>query len=119
MTELALRFLAGGVIVSLFAVCGEVLKPKTFAGVFGSAPSVALATLGLTFATHDQAYVATECRAMIVGSVALIAYCATCVALLRSGLHTPVWRIAAMTWSVWFATSFVLWSALQYARVLP
>jgi hypothetical protein len=119
MSELALRFLAGGVIVSLFAVCGEVLKPKTFAGIFGSAPSVALATLGLTFATHDRIYVAAECRAMIVGSVALIAYCATCVALLRARRHAAVWRIAAMTWSVWFATSFALWAALRHARVLP
>lgn len=118
MSELALRFVAGGVIVSLFAVCGEVLKPKTFAGLFGSAPSVALATLGLTFATHDSAYVTAECRAMIVGSVALIAYCATCVILLRARRRSSVWRIAAMTWSVWFATSFVLWAALRHARVL-
>jgi len=119
MSELALRFLAGGVIVSLFAVCGEVLKPKTFAGISGSAPSVALATLGLTFATHDRSYVAAECRAMIVGSVALIAYCATCVVLLRARRRSSVWRIAAMTWSVWFVTSFVLWAAFRDARVLP
>jgi len=38
----------GGMIVSLFASLGDVLKPKSFAGLFGAAPSVALATLGLT-----------------------------------------------------------------------
>jgi Protein of unknown function (DUF3147) len=38
------RFVAGGLIVSLFAVLGDVLRPKSFAGLFGAAPSVALAT---------------------------------------------------------------------------
>jgi hypothetical protein len=42
-----LRFLIGGTIVSVFALIGDVLKPKGFAGLFGAAPSVALATLGL------------------------------------------------------------------------
>jgi Protein of unknown function (DUF3147) len=41
------RFVAGGVVVSLFAIVGDVLRPKSFAGLFGAAPSVALATLTL------------------------------------------------------------------------
>jgi hypothetical protein len=44
-----LRFAAGGLIVSAFAVLGDVLRPKSFAGLFGAAPSVALATLSLAF----------------------------------------------------------------------
>jgi hypothetical protein len=36
------RFIVGGVIVSLFAGLGGVLKPKSFAGLFGAASSVAL-----------------------------------------------------------------------------
>jgi hypothetical protein len=39
------RFLVGGTIVSLFALIGDLLKPKGFAGLFGTVPSVALATL--------------------------------------------------------------------------
>ena len=38
--------------VSLFAVAGDVLRPKSFAGLFGAAPSVALATLTLAFWKH-------------------------------------------------------------------
>ena len=49
--ELAIRFVLGGVIVSAFAVIGDMLHPKSFAGIFGAAPSVALASLGLTFLT--------------------------------------------------------------------
>ena len=48
MHEILIRFLIGGVVVSVFAVIGDILKPKSFAGLFGAAPSVALATLGLT-----------------------------------------------------------------------
>jgi len=59
MGETCLRFLLGGVIVSLFAVIGSVFKPASLAGIFGSAPSVAIVTLALAFATHGQRYAAT------------------------------------------------------------
>ena len=42
MMQLVLRFVVGGLVVSLFTVIGDVLKPKSFAGLFGAAPSVAL-----------------------------------------------------------------------------
>ena len=47
MTEYVIRFLAGGVVVSAFAMLGDLLRPKSFAGLFGAAPSVALTTLGI------------------------------------------------------------------------
>ena len=46
------RFFIGGLIVSFFAVLAEMFRPKSFAGLFGAAPSIALATLGLTIASH-------------------------------------------------------------------
>ena len=52
----AYRFIVGGLIVSLFAVIGDVLRPKGFAGLFGAAPSVALATLALTVMADGKAY---------------------------------------------------------------
>ena len=72
--DYVIRFLAGGVLVSLFAVAGDILRPKSFAGLFGAAPSVALATLTLAFWTHGGGYVSTEGRSMIIGAVALAAY---------------------------------------------
>jgi hypothetical protein len=65
------RFIVGGVIVSLFAGLGGVLKPNSFAGLFGAAPSVALATLGLTIFAEGNRYAAIEARSMIVGAVSL------------------------------------------------
>jgi hypothetical protein len=50
--DLILRFVIGGIVVSAFAALGDVLKPKSFAGLFGAAPSIALATLGLTIAAN-------------------------------------------------------------------
>ena len=41
MGEIILRFILGGAIVSAFAAMGDMLKPKSFAGLFGAAPSVA------------------------------------------------------------------------------
>jgi hypothetical protein len=63
------RFLVGGTIVSLFACLGDVLKPKSFAGLFGAAPSVAL-TLGLTIFTEGKAYAALEARSTCTSSQA-------------------------------------------------
>jgi hypothetical protein len=74
MTEYALRFLIGGCVVSVFAVLGDVLRPKSFAGLFGAAPSVALASLGLAIVHHGAAYAAIEARAMICGALALGVY---------------------------------------------
>jgi hypothetical protein len=50
------RAILGGVVVSSFALLGDVLKPKSFAGLFGAAPSVALATLALAAHKHGASY---------------------------------------------------------------
>jgi hypothetical protein len=41
---------------------GNILKPKSFAGLFGATPSIALATLALTIATEGSWYAALEAR---------------------------------------------------------
>ena len=46
--DLVIRLLIGGVVVSLFAVLGDVIKPKSLAGTTAAAPAVALATAVLT-----------------------------------------------------------------------
>jgi hypothetical protein len=38
MKELILRFLIGGTLVSVFALVGDLLRPKSFAGLFGPRP---------------------------------------------------------------------------------
>jgi hypothetical protein len=53
--ELIIRFLVGGAVVSFFAIPGDALKPKSFAGLSDFAPSVALATISLTVGPDRKA----------------------------------------------------------------
>jgi hypothetical protein len=39
MSQILVRFLVGGAVVSAFAIVGDLLKPESFAGLFGAAPS--------------------------------------------------------------------------------
>jgi len=98
MTELAIRFVAGGALVALFAVLGDIFTPKSFAGLFAAAPSVALATMLLTLHKQGSAYVSTEARSMIVGAVAFT------VARTRAWIALPAATLAwaAVAAGVWY-----------------
>jgi hypothetical protein len=74
MGQSVVRFIVGGAIVSAFAIIGDVLKPKSFAGLFGAAPSVALATLALTVMSEGSSFAAIEGRSMIAGAIAFFVY---------------------------------------------
>jgi hypothetical protein len=109
LREMFFRFLVGGTVVALFSALGDVLKPKSFAGLFGAAPSVALATLGLTIASNGTAYAALEARSMIGGAVALFAY--TWSVMWVTSRYKPSAHLAATgLLSVWLATAFGVWS---------
>ena len=108
MIELLIRFVVGGIVVSVFAITGDMLKPKTFAGLFGAAPSVALATLGLTAYSKGIHYAAIEARSMMVGAIAFAVY-ALVVAIIMmrfkpSALLTTLSLIAG-----WLAAAVGLW----------
>jgi uncharacterized membrane protein (GlpM family) len=80
--QLLLRFLVGGSVVLLFALLGDVVKPKSFAGLFGAAPSVAVATLALTIVFEGKADAAVESRSMVVGALAFFLYACACMRLM-------------------------------------
>ena len=83
MGELLVRFLVGGVVVGLFATLGDILRPKSFAGLFGAAPSIALATIGLTIHHDGKAFAALEARSMMLGALAFYVYAAATSWVLR------------------------------------
>ena len=106
--QLVFRFIVGGLVVGLFAVVGDGLKPKSFAGLFGAAPSVALATLALTIFSNGKNYAALEARSMIVGAGAFLIYCCVCMRVMakrRAGAATVT--IAALV--VWLACAVGGW----------
>jgi hypothetical protein len=65
---------AGGIAVFAFAALSDTLRPKSFAGLFGAAPSIAIATLLITVSQKGAPFAAIEGRSMIVGAFALAAY---------------------------------------------
>src|SRR5262249_5930239 len=99
------RFLLGGAIVSLFAFIGDVVRPKRFAGLFGGAPSVALATLALTVADSGAATASIEARSMILGSVAFVVYALTAQPLLATG-RWPAARVSRGARVLWALVAF-------------
>jgi hypothetical protein len=109
LPELAIRFVLGGLMVSVFAVIGDMLHPKSFAGIFGAAPSVALASLGLTFLTKGIHDASVDGHAMVLGAVALCAYSwVVARLLLRYKWNTIV--ATASSWLGWLAVAFGLWA---------
>jgi hypothetical protein len=94
------RFVVGGAIVSLFALLGDLLHPKGFAGLFAAAPSVAIASLTLSAAAEGAAYAALEARSMIAGEVAFVAYAAGCVYFLGIR-HTKAAPTAVLLLGLW------------------
>lgn len=111
MKEILLRFGVGGVLVSAFALLGDLLKPKSFAGLFGAAPSVALATLALTVTKDGKAYASVEVRSMILGAVAFI-ISAWVVGRLLMRRRTPVLATTSAAIALWFVCAFGLWFGL-------
>lgn len=93
--------------MSLFAITGELWKPKTFAGLFGAAPSVAIVSLAMASSSKGSGYVAIEARSMLVGACALFVYCSACVLLTRLQ-KVPIWLSAGLAWLSWFAACFAL-----------
>src|SRR5712675_116046 len=107
MTETFIRFIVGGLFVCAFAVLGDVLKPKSFAGLFGAAPSVALATLILTIHSQGRNFAATEARSMIFGAIAFFIYVgAVCRILMRYKLPASIVASAAIV--IWLTVAFAL-----------
>jgi hypothetical protein len=105
--DYAVRFLAGGLIVSAFAILGDVLRPKSFAGLFGAAPSVALATLTLAIFKHGPDYVASEGRSMALGALALLFYSLVVCQLLRR-VRMPAVTATGSALAIWLLVAFGL-----------
>ena len=109
MTEYVVRFLIGGVVVSAFAMLGDMLRPKSFAGLFGAAPSVALATLGIAVHGQGADYAAQQTWAMTAGAIALAVYgLVVCQLLIRARLRAAPATLLSLV--VWLIVAFGLFT---------
>jgi uncharacterized membrane protein (GlpM family) len=109
--QYVLRFLIGGTVVCLFAGLGDALKPKSFAGLFSAAPSIALASLGLVALKDGKIFAAIESRSMLVGAVAFFIYSLVCCRLMiRQRFHAA--PVTIITLAVWLVVALAGWTVL-------
>ena len=92
------------VAVSAFATLADSLRPKSFAGLFGAAPSIALATLLITLSQKGAPFAAVEGRSMIVGAFALAA-CSWVVCVLLKKIQLSSWTATIGALVVWFVVA--------------
>ena len=89
----------GGTLIVVFALLSESLSPKRFAGLFSTAPAVALA--GLSIALLDKGSHAAHESAigMLAGAGGMIAYALAVVPLLQrmAAKHAAVAALGAWT----------------------
>jgi uncharacterized membrane protein (GlpM family) len=106
--QIFLRFIIGGFLVSLFSLIGDLIKPKSFAGIFGAAPSIALATLALTIASKGHRYAADELQATVFGAVAFFIY-ASAVSWLIMRHRLKAFTVTTALIPLWLGIAFGGW----------
>ncbi len=106
---LALRGLAGGALVVVFALIGEVATPKAFSGLFSAAPSVAFASLAITIIAESPVKARQASIGMVVGGVAM-AVCCVLAAVAIPRIRSLRGSLAA--WLGWAAVDLGLYWAV-------
>lgn len=106
---IAMRALAGGTLVVVFALIAEVLTPKAFSGLFSAAPSVAFASLSLTIGFEGVAKARLETVGMVIGGIGMVAACV--VATVSIPRIAALWGSLA-AWIAWMSISIGLYWAV-------
>jgi hypothetical protein len=78
------KALAGGTLVVAFALLGEMLRPKRFAGLFWAAPAIAIAGLTVVIATKGAHHAREQAVGMLAGSAGMLCYAISAVRLVRA-----------------------------------
>jgi hypothetical protein len=90
---------------------GRHAPSKSFAGLFGAAPSIALATLSLAIVKDGRASAAAEGRSMVLGAFALLVFSfIVCQVLMRFRMSAVVATGSALV--IWMLVAFGLKQAV-------
>jgi hypothetical protein len=88
---------------------GRHAASQKFAGLFGAAPSVALATPGIAVYRHGAGYAAQQSWAMTAGAIALAVYgLVVCQLLIRARLRAAPASLLSLV--VWLIVAFGLFT---------
>jgi uncharacterized membrane protein (GlpM family) len=105
MVILAIKGLAGGTLVVVFALLSQGLQPKRFAGLFSAAPAVALAGLTVTLLDKGAHDAHQSAAGMIAGGVGMALYAAAVIPLLRRA-RPALGSMAAI--GIWTVTAAIV-----------
>ncbi len=93
-----IKAVTGGLFVVAFALLGHALRPKTFAGLFAAAPSIALASLIVTVIDQGDHDASEAALGMTVGAVGFVAFAALVRPLLARMHAVTASAIALSAW---------------------
>jgi len=99
-------------VVSLFAALSDAVEPKSLAGLLGAAPSIALATLGLTLHFKGRPYATEEARSMVLGAVSFLVY-ARVVSSVLLRRRTSALSTALLLLILWAGCALGLWYTVE------
>ncbi len=85
-------------MVAAFAMLGDTLRPKMFAGLFAAAPSVASVSLLFTGLTMGPARDEKYATGMIAGAIGLVFYAIFAALLVR---HQKALAGSVLAWVAW------------------
>jgi len=107
VVPLLVKTVDGGIFVVAFALLGEALEPKRFAGLFAAAPSVALASLTVVLATKTHHAGVDNAKGMLIGAVGFVGY-----ALLARRLMDWIGTVkgVALAIVIWLAVAAAGWA---------
>jgi uncharacterized membrane protein (GlpM family) len=103
----AVKAAAGGTLVVLFALLGEVLKPKWLAGLFSAAPSVAIASLTVTVVSKGDLEASRAAHGMMFGAVAFVVFASVARPLLQRVNAVVASLIACLAWAAAAAAGYL------------
>jgi len=109
LVALAIKGLLGGGLVVAFSLLAEAVRPKSFAGLFGAAPSIAVAGLAVTLVLKGSHEARLQSLGMILGSVAFVI-----AALVATGLLTKMSALetSLLSWAAWILAASGLYVLL-------
>lgn len=93
-----IKAVTGGLFVVVFALLGQALRPKAFAGLFAAAPSIALASLIITVIDKGEHDAAEAALGMMVGAAAFVVFASLVRPLLERMHAVAASSIAVCAW---------------------
>jgi uncharacterized membrane protein (GlpM family) len=103
---LLVKALASGVLVVVFSLIAEAVRPRSFSGLFGAAPSIAIVSLLITETSKGAHAARQQSFAMMFGALALAVYCVVATdTIARLGAM----RGSILAFGAWLAVAGASW----------